>query len=793
MSVWEKVQEQALQLIEKSSFKPCYALIEQHKARYPKAAYPQVLEAYTRYRQSPGKFNYEAVLGSTYGAAGKQYAIDRDTLALLHRFFFELGRFDEALGVYERANSRQPSFELSYLWFEQALKDLNFKQMGRAALQLTKFPKDSVLEPREYLFWNAISTVALFRFQKHRVSPQEAQVLPLLTYKGLLGAKPFKSTQEVIVFCTVCEELFPGTKSAEIVAEVLPRLQSSVDLYLKNFFLRHASEDDHQVVFDNCSAMLGSLDDFELMKRVVSSGRALGKVQAELSQLIDDKVGPKSRNARLIRFEMDLEYGAPKVTPDSLHYYLERFHNRPCCAVDIASYRDRIEPSVLEAAFAEFDVPSDLIHDSNALKLAVGSSDTAANYYTKHSKTLKSKPDTDYSQCATFVLDMARETLLSTEPALPQLLYVLSLLENYQRADPHNYETMVWLIALYVHLGLTPLAHSYYADLKVKNVQVDSMDFLLYSRYSTMLPDKSHDYLNRTLPEHNALYDVSLGRIAQFTNIAFDRKSYSKILGMLEFQDKLLKSTGRWGKVCESINLTYVCNDKRAVLLERVRADIARCDATGEFTLSDNRDWSIFGFAKELSKDKLPGTLATLNTDSEWIWLNLAKAFMLEAVPTGTKSALAEKLLAKLPEGCKPEEHLTASELESYNIVLDLYSNNGDNLAALVKNLNTGNSEHGSWRTIHDYLTSLATLKTLDNLKKIKDKELKSLIKQKLSALRDHCDDLFAEYKKQIVAACAALQSGPMHDQLSALGYAPLGPEALTASLLEVQKSVRNL
>ena len=793
MSVWEKVQEQALGFIEKSNFKQCYQLIDQHKARYPKAAYPQILESYTKYKQSPLKFDYEAVLGSTYGPSGKLYTIDQDTLALLHRFFFELGKFEEALSVYERANSRQPSFELSYTWFDQALKDGNFKQMGKAALQLTKFPKDSVQESREYLFWNAISTVALIRFQGYRVSEQEKQILPLLTYKNLCGAKPFKNTQEVIVFCTVCEELFPNNaeKSLEIFNEVLPHLQTSVDLYLKNFFLKHATRENHQVVFDNCTKMLKSLDDYELMKRLVESGKELGKVKSELCDLIDAQVGPKSRNARLIRFEIDLAYDS-KISDSSVEYYLERFHNRPCCAVDMARYRDRMDESVLESAFATFDVPADLIHDSNALKLKLGSRDTASNYYSKHESTLNSKPATDYSQCATFILDLAKETLMGS-PNLEQAIYALSLLENYQRKDPHNYETMVWLIAMYVHLGLTPLAHSYYNDLKVKNVQVDSMDFLMYSRYSTLLPDKSHDYLNRTLLEHNALYDVSLGRVSQFINISFDRKSYSKILGMLEFQDRLLKSVGRWSKICESLNLTYVCNDKRAALLERVRADIARCDSTGDLTLSDNRDWSIFGYAEEFDKHNLTDTLATLNTGKEWILLNLAKAFMLEAVPTGTKSDLAERLLGMLPEGYKPETYLSSCELQSYNIITDLYNNNGNSLATLVSDLNTAAPTEGSWQTVHAYLTNLATLKTLDNLKKIKDKQQKQLIKQKLTALREQCDDRFADYKKQITAACSSLQAGLLHDQLSALGYAPLGPESLTSSLLEVQKSVRNL
>ena len=794
MSVWEKLEEQTNDLINKSNFKQCYQLIDTYKSKYPKSVFLQILESYIKYRQSPTKFQYDTSLLSNYDMNnGKLYTIDQDALGLLHKFFFELEKYDDALHVFERANSKQPSFEISYLWFDYSLKDCNFKHLGKSSLQLSKFPKDSVQQPREYLFWNAIATVALFKYQNYRVSSQEAKILPLLTYRNLNNLKPFKSTQEIIVYCTLCEELFPNDaeKSQEIIDIILPQFDKSVDLYLKNFFLRNVKRDNHDLIFTTCSKILKSLDDYELMKNIVVHGNALGKTKQELYDLIDNLVGSKSRNARLIRFEIDL-VSDKKIEQQSLEYYLERFHNRPCCVADITNYRKYISNDVLISIFESLGTNADLIHDSNMFKLRL-SDVKPVDYYNKHKDTMKTKPKTDYSLCSTFILDLIKDIILNPDINLEDILYVVSLLENYQKEDPNNYDTKVWLIAMYMYLGLTSMAYSYYQDLSVKNVQVDSMDYLIYSRYSSLFPHKTHDYLNKTLIKNNALYDDSLQRISQFINISFDRKSYIKILGMLEFQNALMKSVGRFSKRCDSVNMTYICNDKRTTILESLKNDLRQIESSGNMKFSDNRDWSIFGFHDDLNKKDLPESLSMLSIDEPWILYQLIKTFMIEAIPTGKESCMVTKLQNLLPADDKFEQHMTPPELLSYTIINDIYSNNGDNISQLVTEIDTAIVGITSWRLIEAYLSNISTLKTLDNMKRIKDKDQKTLIKQKLSKLRANCDDLFVSYKSDIKKACDNLQKGDRHDTLVSLGYAPVASDNLISSLVEVQKAVRNL
>lgn len=784
----DKVEEEIFDLIRKSNFKQCNERISQLRRQLPKSVYFQVLEVYAKYKQSPSKFNYEASLGKDFGLNGNKVTTEIRALELLHRFFVELEKYDEALNIYEQVNFKYPSFDLTYEWFSKALDDFNLKHMSKSSLQLVKFRDASTVPVREYYFWNAISTIALFKYQSYKLNKQEKSILPLLAYKNLCNLKPFISPQEVIVFCSVCEELFPNdaTKKQEIVDECLPQLADSVDLYLKNFMVRNIKENDHQTMFDGCRLMLKSIDDYELIKNLIKSGKELGQSTEELKKLIYDLVGD-SRNSRLANFELDLAFES-KITDSSLTFYLSKFHNKPCCAADIENYRNYIDDGSLKSIFTSLVDQDDLIHDANAYKLNLCETSTI-ELYSKHKESLKSKPKTDYSSNSVFILDIVKD-ILKGKPDLKQVLLALSVLENYQSKDLHNFDTSVWMIALYMYLGLVPLAYSYFLELKVKNVQCDSVDFILFSRYASLFPQKQHDILHKTLSEHNSLYDVSMARLSRFQLIAFERKGYSKILGMFDFRSKLERSINRWSEICESHHLARLCNDKRTVLLQQLHSNWRAMEMSGPVSWSDNRDWSIFG--DNISVSNLPQVLEYAKVDDDSILINCLKEFMIELIPTNEKNEKLDIEIKKIiDEDLLNKAPLSEIERWSFQIFYDIYANNGDNLQLLLEQ--SISVPENTWKLSNVYTTKLSTLKTLDNFKRIKDKQTKQVIKNSISQLRESCDDLFSSYKSQIEATCRELKLGESQKLLNSLGFEPLLPQGILDNLYTVQKSMRNL
>lgn len=810
----DAVEEEITGLIKICNFKKCYEVIRVLRKRYPNSKYLDVLELYVRYKQSPSKFDYESSLNKKYGISGTACTTDYDALRLLHKFFCELGKYEEALSIYKKANSLYPSFELCSLWYDQALIDSNYQHLALATGQLHKYP-DSVSFPvRNFQFWHALATVALFKFQPYRLTENEKLVLPTLIYKYLTNLKPFQSAQELIVFCTVCQELFPNdsSKSKEIVQEIRPHLKVPVDLYLKNFILRHSQEVSPQLYFEICSELLDSIDDYEVLKRLVECGAKLGKTQQEVLDLVAKLLGD-TRNSRLIRFELDLQYNSDGTGNDgliseaSLQYYLERFHNKPCCPTDIAHYIADIDKDMLkkllcgETSQQGNGSNDDLMHDANEFTLFPPEDKSriqrSIELYNKHKASLGRKSEVDYSALSTFILTIVRDHILSDDPTLEDIILALTILENYQQRDKHNYNTLVWIIAIYMYLGVVPIAYSRFLGLNIKNVQVDTVAFLVYSRYSTVFPNKQHDYLRKTLKEGNSLYSSSLDRLPQFIRVALERKAYSKIIGMLEFRDRLRCSQARWSRMCESLQLARLCNDKRADLLEDLHACWREVEATGDTKLYDNNEFSIFGFADHMNWTHLPRVLQYLDVRDGWVYLSLIKEFMIEVIPTQQRSPLVDGLLVKIL-GDRPLESvlskfLSAPEQLSFQIFYDLYKRDGATLEELLGKMNIDELCDGTWELSHTYTTYLATLKTLDNFKRTKVATLRVLIKDKLKKLREVCDEKYSSYKDELRSVSEKLAMGDKAGILNALGYKPLDITEIIDALTIVQKTVRNL
>lgn len=221
-------------------------------------------------------------------------------------------------------------------------------------------------------------------------------------------------------------------------------------------------------------------------------------------------------------------------------------------------------------------------------------------------------------------------------------------MENYQVKDPHNFDTMCWLIVLYMYLGLVPDAYFHFINLKIKNVQTDSLDYMIFSRFSTLFPNKQSDFYSKTFHEHNNLYDTSLANLPRYIQVAFERNSYSKILGMLEMRDKLMKSYTRWSKTLENLQFSRLCNDKRGHLLQKLHEDWRSLEMTQSVSFSDNRDFSILdeNFAQFLNRGKI---LEYANLNEESIFLTLIRELIIEALPNGEKTEQISALLKKLP------------------------------------------------------------------------------------------------------------------------------------------------
>ncbi|CUS22635.1 LAQU0S06e02498g1_1 [Lachancea quebecensis] len=768
-------------LLSRGNFKQASQLVGKLSGQYPSASYPKVLAQYVKFRQNKQKYDYLSGLEPLIKA--KSPPSDARTLSLLHTFLLELGRFDEVLNVYGAAMQKYPNFETGSNWFVRAIEDMNLRHMAQSSFQLRRLSND----PRALQFWNAMATVALTKIHGKSLSGRERELNATLSFKAISSLAPFQSDQETIVFCHVCEQF--DNKSREIVDVLLPTFLKggkdfSVDLYLKNFLIKHLEIlNDHENLFKCCKLLTEYLDDFEILCHLVKSAKALDIPKEEVREHLKVR---DSRNHRLAHLELDVIY-SQSISNEALHFYLERYHDKPCCVPDLSFYRERIPEGLIESGMKQFS--GSLIHECNAIKLSqVTDPELFLELFKKHKHTLREKPKTDYSPCSCFILKIVESLINDKNLNLSNVMTSVLILESYQNEDPHNFDTRIWLVVLYNYLGCPTIAYNHYKELHVKNLQNDTLDHILAARFSTLLPLKDHPFAEQ-LSGGDRVYE-SMASLPQFIRISFERKSYSKILGMLELNDKLNRSSTRWSKIGEQLQHTRLFNDKRSELLAKLHESwrllcLYNVNASGtncveSLRLSDNRDFAVLGSLR----DSCTTVTGYMNQDDKAILAGCLREMMLELFSMGERDPIVDKILAL----GNFTNSMTATEEWAFETIRLLYEHSPDQDQAYLAEQIEAMPKLGSqgWLLTHDYNCQLATLKTLDNLKRIKNQQCKKLVKAKLRDLRDSCQDVFQRYIAEI-SSCK-----PNTELLKTLGYADFEHQ-IARGVLTVLKSSCNL
>ncbi|AMD22852.1 HHR083Wp [Eremothecium sinecaudum] len=769
--------EEIFLLIEAERFKQARTNVGKLLSQLPSSTYLKILDQYVKFRQSPGKYSYENNLAPLLEMTATK-ANDASSLELLHNFLVELKSPVSPLIPYERAITKYPSSDLCYLWFERSLADLDFEYMNRSSFQLPRYVSDS----RGVKIWNAVVALSWFKTDPDAFKNKDRHLYLQLSYQLLSNLKPPINEQEVVIFSQLCE-LLGEQHSAEIVEEIfkfMDKDRGSLDLYVKDLLVRNLKLlGKYDQLFDTCVRLLKQFDDILLLKHLIYAGFKLNKPMNEISGLFTN-----TRNGSLAYLELSVVYEG-KVSDSALRHYLSRFHDKPCCPVDISHYMKYINQDMLTSIFAENK--SGLQHDANLVKiLGPTYANQCMELFIKYQSTLRAKPDTDYSSCSFLVLQVVNDLLDPKLMTLSKVLTAVSILESYQSEDPFNYDTRIWLIVLYQYLGIAPLAHKHYMALNIKNIQVDVVDHIIYTRYSTLYPNKNHDYLRKKLSGSESAVYQSLHGIPDMIKVAFVKGSFTKIPGMISLYDQLRRSLMRWMNIAESHKVLRLFNDKKSSHLKTLHKELLKL-GDGKFgDWADNRDFSLVTNFVGNVESKNDVITEYMNINNDYVTSQICQTLMLECITVGGRNTLVDRILSKTT--LNMETH-TVYEKWAYDIICEIYSHMEEVRVKEITDMLDGMpsfSNERNWKLVHGYLTHLMTLKTLDSLKKVKDQSLKSLIKKKLQYLRSQSKSYFEAYISDLKEAEVD------QELLSKFSYKTVVPHIID-TVTDIAKIVSNL
>lgn len=175
-------------------------------------------------------------------------------------------------------------------------------------------------------------------------------------------------------------------------------------------------------------------------------------------------------------------------------------------------------------------------------------------------------------------LSLAAQSIHTTDtiatPRVAYLLQAIVLLEKATLRSTANFHFTLMLVRLYSSLGCGSLAMRAFDRLSVKQIQLDTMSYILFDRVSSLhprpFPQLSNDLGDSAAPsdhfsKQHQLYRKTRKQVARNTWTAFEHGSYNAVFEFQEFSDTIAHSVSAVNSVVESARLSRILKiDKKS-------------------------------------------------------------------------------------------------------------------------------------------------------------------------------------------------------------------------------------
>ncbi|KAH6709317.1 N-acetyltransferase B complex non catalytic subunit-domain-containing protein [Leptodontidium sp. MPI-SDFR-AT-0119] len=198
--------------------------------------------------------------------------------------------------------------------------------------------------------------------------------------------------------------------------------------------------------------------------------------------------------------------------------------------------------------------------------------------------------------------DHSSETLNSSRARY--LLQAAVLLEVASVPSRSNFQISLILIRLYRYLGCGSLAMRAFERLALKQVQLDTLSYVILDRISTFHPhpfaqlpngsDKTRTPIEQ-LQKQRKLYKSAQEHSIKNVWLSFKHSSYNSVFEIREVQDSLSRSLARVMSVVESTRIARLVEPKRPLAEISQEYDILTPNAElAETTFVDTNDYETF-------------------------------------------------------------------------------------------------------------------------------------------------------------------------------------------------------
>ncbi|KAI5812471.1 N-acetyltransferase B complex non catalytic subunit-domain-containing protein [Pyronema omphalodes] len=192
--------------------------------------------------------------------------------------------------------------------------------------------------------------------------------------------------------------------------------------------------------------------------------------------------------------------------------------------------------------------------------------------------------DDQYGDDAALLCVMGLVRLYTLSPSNQAPLYQsIHILEILLKKSKHNYQALLILVRLYLLIGAVGCAFDVYPRLNIKQVQNDTLAHYLLTRVSSLLPTDARSAA--LLRDAGGIYESSRVQTPKMLQLAFEKGGYSRMMGFIEFSERIE------GSVCRS--MWEIELRRLARLSPGYPEDVEVTEVGYKDTVSDNRDFAV--------------------------------------------------------------------------------------------------------------------------------------------------------------------------------------------------------
>lgn len=515
---------------------------------------------------------------------------DEATLSALSHVLRGLGRHLDIITMYEAAWKQQPGNEdLGAQTFSANARTGNWKSAQQVATKMYKLFKDE-----RYLYWSIFC--AVLQANDQTTQPALRPVLYKLAHRLISSAQTpsFYSADRFFVHLTILKELelwddATALLSSEI-GQTICNTNLTIDELRRDIWRAKGSvkdegeraqqriqEKDDRNWLEFLSVLDATFWDVTSTPEPTEENKEscrhhINKTKEFLAQ-IADKDGSQDRSGPLALLELEKRCVAHHLAtdPDAIYTlaesYFERFGDKACCFEDLTPYiqfsdHHAKQWTALLEKQTSVETLGDLRRTINALKLLRFNlaadqitpelEDRRATQYVQyylqglaHGRNL---PDTELQPADDLAIlaGHAYTNLWKLTGDLTHLHKAVTILEFASSKSKQSYVIRIMLIRIYHLLGAPSLALEHYKLLNIKQVQTDTLSYLILSRASTFSLSSLGDltYSSECM-EASQIYLSNSTDTAEFVVRAFYAEKYSQIPDFVTLEDRLDNSLQR--------------------------------------------------------------------------------------------------------------------------------------------------------------------------------------------------------------------------------------------------------